>query len=1526
MIVYLFNENYFTKAYLPIILDGVYPLYLQNKKFLTNVEEREGKWHIQSNSSITVISDENIVENPVLSEYKLYTIKDNVFDILFYLIATPRFNNESLQISGNKNEFVISKNNGDITYKNTDFEMLDLKLKYINEQKRWTLETNDKNTFVLDTRVNKATIKCGDYLFYYGLKIIFVDKMLIINNPNKLMTYNDSFTVCPIKEKEEVKNIIIDDDTPLFGKDDFFLKSPRFVSVMDEEEVKIDEPPAPQTGNDTPMILTVGPQLTMMATSVITLITYVTSYLDGNTSLSRFITSALTITITLVGTMLWPLVTRKVNDKNVIKNDKKREKKYIEYLQAKRHEIFLIKSKQRQTLIEKNTSLEECKNIIDLKSKSLWQRNIEHDDFLQVRLGQGSVLTNIIIDNPEEKFSIQDRDKMLSLLNSVIDESKYITKAPLSINLTEKNITAVVGKKELTKKFMDSLFLQIMTFHAFTELKIIVFTNDANKSKWNYLKILPHCWNNQRTTRYFTTSVEEMNIISVELEKVFNDRIQNSEESEKIDDGSKEETEEIYKSFKPYYLIFTDDILSIRNVSIVKKVLDYKKNVGFSMLILNDRLSTLPNQTSTFINIDEPLSGLVGNELIVDNQMQFEAEFNNSIDIYDCAKKLANIPIQVEKAKYELPSSLSFLEMYGVGRVEQLNSLERWTNNNPTNSLSVPVGIDQNGEIFKMDIHEKAYGPHGLIAGTTGSGKSEWIVTYILSLAVNFHPDEVQFVLIDYKGGGLALSFENSELGIKLPHLAGTVTNLDKSAINRVIASIESELKRRQKIFNETRENLKEGSMNIYKYQQLYRKGLVQEPMSHLLIISDEFAELKSQQPEFMDQLISTSRIGRSLGVHLILATQKPSGVVNDQIWSNSKFKVCLKVQDKSDSMEILKRPDAAYLKQAGAFYLQVGTDEYYNLGQSAWAGAKYYPSDVLKKKIDQSVQYIDDIGRVINSFDDEANKKDVKNSKGEELLNVIQYIDNISDKVKVESKQLWLPNIPAITYIGDIKKKYNHVAIKNNFETVIGEYDEPREQKQGILKINLEDGNVGILGQVGAGKESLISTIVWSSITDHTPQELNYYIIDFGAETLKKFAKFPHVGEVVFQDEMDKVAGILELVTDELENRKALFSDYNGSYKTYNKMSGNTLPLIVIVINSFDVMDETVPKLSEFINSMFRDSPRYGVIFIVSVSSATGLRQRQLQYFNRTIVMQLPDESAYRSITNCRKGLIPSKLLGRGICKLNEEDDSYCEFQASFIAKEDVLIKYMMQTADNFVEFYKYKAKQLAKIPDTVGSNELIKYITTLEHVPIGFNFYEKDLAKINLLENKIHIITSKELDKNINFLYALATVLSKTPNTKVRVIDLKGIFKKPILDIKTFTDNFDAVFSALEDDVLGRKETQDWGINIIIGVSSYKKILSKAGLSIAENMFNKIVASKKSVFVLVDDYDKIKSLKLEPWYSIVDTTSAVWLGQGVNSQSMFNVEELKAEDKKYRFEGLAFLIKKGKYTVIKTMMDGDD
>lgn len=254
-----------------------------------------------------------------------------------------------------------------------------------------------------------------------------------------------------------------------------------------------------------------------------------------------------------------------------------------------------------------------------------------------------------------------------------------------------------------------------------------------------------------------------------------------------------------------------------------------------------------------------------------------------------------------------------------------------------------------------MDLHDKAHGPHGLVAGTTGSGKSEILQTYILSMALLFHPYEVSFVIIDFKGGGMVNQFKD------LPHLVGAITNIDGKEIDRSLKSIKAELNKRQRLFAQAEVN------HIDKYIKKYKAGEVSEPLPHLILIVDEFAELKAEQPEFMKELISAARIGRSLGVHLILATQKPSGQVDDQIWSNSRFKLCLKVQDQQDSNEVLKSPLAAEIKEPGRAYLQVGNNEIFELFQSAYSGAPELDDTMSVKEF--SINSLNDFGKRTQVF-----------------------------------------------------------------------------------------------------------------------------------------------------------------------------------------------------------------------------------------------------------------------------------------------------------------------------------------------------------------------------------------------------------------------------------------------------------------------------------------------------------------------------------------------------------------------------
>lgn len=1527
MIVYVFFENFFKKIFLPSRVVGVYPVYLRENRVLLNIEAIDNQWYLKPADNFSVLVNGNETVQPILSTENTYVVLNSSVHV--YLTAAPMYVPNSPRLKSLKNEITFGSDmKNSIIYSNSYVKDKEYRA-YKAEDNTWEIETFTQNVYLNDHLVTKSKLYSGDRIFCFGVRVVFLHGYFIVNGSSHITYGNDSFSsiiIQPAVANAPTYEIL--DDLPLYEKKDYFMKAPRFRSEDNDNDITIDPPPVEEKMETPPTILTIGPQLTMMAVSVFSALDVVIGFIEGTVDTLKFASSMIMVAAMLAGVLIWPMITRIYQKRVVKKKAKLRTKKYNKYLDDKEQAILTKKENLKNILMNEFPSFDHCQEIIEGRKSALWKKNIDDDDFLKVSLGKGTIPSHLSLHVPREQFSLDGEDKLVTSAIQLGDTAKYIDDAPFTYSFLENNISAVLGEKTKADHLLDNIFLQIMTFHSYADLKIIVYTTEANAYRWEYLKILPHCWNNQHSVRYFATNIEEFNEISIDLDSVFDSRKNETDAEKQEDDGRKTDaTEEPYKKHKPYYLIFTDNIDSIRNTSFIKKILGYKQNLGFSLLIENDSISTLPDQTHGFISVSDKTSGVFTNTLKLEDKNEFHVDFTTPYNIYHCAQLLANTPILLEKGKYELPKSLSFLEMFRVGRVEQLNCLDRWKTNNPTNSLSVPVGIDQNGEIFKMDLHEKVYGPHGLVAGTTGSGKSEWIVTFILSLAINFNPDEVQFVLVDYKGGGLAMSFENKDMGIKLPHLAGTITNLDKSAINRSISSIESELKRRQSIFNDAREKLKEGQMDIYKYQQFYRKGLVDTPMSHLLIICDEFAELKQQQPEFMDQLISTSRIGRSLGVHLILATQKPSGVVNDQIWSNSRFKVCLRVQDKADSNEILKKPDAAYLKQAGAFYLEVGNDEYYNLGQSAWAGAKYYPSDVVTRSVDQSVQHINNIGKIMNFFDDTDNaSKKPENSQGEELLNIVKYIDTISKGENFVKQQLWLPNIPEMIYLSKIKKQYEFTPKKMDFHTVIGEYDEPRKQEQNILTIDLAAGNIAIVGQPGSGKEMLLSTIIFSSVTEHTPKEINYYILDFGAETLRKFSKFPHVGEVVFQDDMERVGGVIQLVMDELNRRKVLFQDYNGSLTFYNEHNEDTLPLICLVINAFDVFGEVLSRVVESLNSLFRDAPRYGIIFILSASAQNTFKPRILQYFNHFILLNLQDESQYRNLSNCRRGLIPSNLYGRGICKTADDEDSYCEFQTAHITDPDKELAYLKQVAETLSKGYDVRAKKIMTIPDNVTSEDLAKYITTVADLPIGYNFYEKDIAKLDFSNTKIYPVVTKDLKANIKFVYALANLLTKIPNTVVRVIDVVQMFEKPILDIKLFKDDLRVIFAALEKDVRERTETQPLAVNIILGAASIKNVVDKTGLEFATNLFNGMANSKQNLYILIDDYKKFKLLKLEPWYNSMDTSNGLWLGPGIESQSVLITNELTDEDKKYSYEGMAYSVKNGTYTLIKTMMDGDD
>ena len=1495
-----------------------------NIRNLINVEANNGKWILVSNYDTHIIDTNKTYDRVELKEYQFYSIKNDNEKSIYYLYATPDIEKtyKAYNITTNGNLSIGTNTSNNIIYRNVLVSDIHASLEY--NDGLWKIYDNNSNAgvYVNDKRISKSyNLEYGDIIFISGLKIIVMQDFLLINDVFDLVRINtdilkirekDNYFIDNTKEKEEDLN------RNLYAKEEYFYRSPRFIEDIVKEEISFDNPPAKIHQEEGSLILTIGPMFTMALTSFSTAFSAINSLSNG-TSIKQALPSLIMAGSMFISMLIWPIISRIVDKKRLKKKEENRIKKYNEYLKEKEDEIESIIHNQSQTLKDKYITLDECANIILRKKANLWQRSINQKDFLSLRLGIGNMPIYADFNYSHDGFSMES-DELKNRIKEIVESKKMLTNVPIVFSLVEKNITSIIGENELIHEFFKGQLLQLMTYHSYEFLKIVVFTDKENASYFEYFNNLPYLFDDAHQVRFFANNLDETKEISLYLERIYQDRKTN-----KIN----------YMTSPPYYIIITDNYHLYRDVEIIKDILADNENYGFSLLLFSGKLQNLPSECKNFINVNRERSGIFESEISVGNQREFTTEFcsNYNVNINECIKKISNIPIEFNNDDKALPNTISFLEMYNVGRVEQLNLLQRYGMNNSQKSLAVPVGVEKSGSLLKLDLHEKFHGPHGLIAGMTGSGKSEFIITYILSMAINFSPEDVAFILIDYKGGGLAGAFENRETGVSLPHLAGTITNLDVSEMNRSLSSIQSELRRRQQIFNEVRDKLGESTVDIYKYQKFYKEGKVTEAIPHLFIISDEFAELKTSQPEFMEGLIQAARIGRSLGVHLILATQKPSGVVNDQIWSNSRFRVCLKVQEKTDSNEMIKTPDAAFLKQAGRFFLQVGYNELFALGQSAWCGAQYYPTDKIKKKIDQSVVIIDDVGNVIAQNDDmEATQVE---SSGEELNNVLNYIINLCKENSMKANKLWLERIMDVILVDNLAIKYNYHEEPFKLNPIIGEFDDPNNQRQDLLTINLtNDGNTSIYGSSGSGKELLLSAMIYSLIANHTPEEVNMYLMDFGSGTLGSFKEAPHVGDFILPAEEDKINNVFKMLDSELEKRKKLFVNYNGDYQNYIARSGSTVPYVLLFINNYDVFQDSF-DYEEIINKISREGAKYGIILIVSLNTTSGMRYKLRQNFKSDIALQFNDQDDYSMIVGNTHKLYPAPIFGRGLVKL----DNIYEFQTAHIFPDDEINKELPIVIENLKNKYSHKASNIPTVPDVVRVDDLKNNLRGLKGVPIGINKDTIEPELFNFHDNYVTLVSSNDEDNLVNFTKSMTEMVANINDNNIVIIDSYNFGKIPYDNVMYIDKEYDVVMKKLCDnmDFQYKKYIEDGYTNknlkstrhITVVFAGFSKIIARVNDDIKKRFFDLIKNVKDTeqfTYVFVDRVDNLKKLEYDEWYKkVIQNNYGIWIGNGVADQTLIKTNIGFKKVNNEIPDGFGITIKNTKTNLVKLISTND-
>ena len=1379
------------------------------------------------------------------------------------------------------------------------------------KDQKWSVtDTQSSNgTFVNERRIATKPLIPGDVIYIMGLKIVVGNGFFAVNHPNGGVSLATTAVAEMEPQQEEGGGEYSEEH-----KNSCFYRSPRFFRGIVKKSIQIDQPPPIQEVDETPLALLLGPALTMGMTAVVMGAVAFYNLSIGDSELISTLPTIVMSFSMLCGTLLWPLLTKRSEKKKQATIERQRQAKYREYLDQVQGELFRMCEEQKAVLLENHPSASDCESRVLQCKPELWERSIGQEGFLQLRLGLADLPLIADVKFPERHFSMKD-DALQNDVQRLANTPLILKDAPVVCSLIENPVLGVVGEANVAANFLQNLVLQIIALHSYEDVKLIFLVDEAQQAEWGFARLLPHTWSENADLRYFAVNTSDAKALSLALEHIIMERTGEGVRQDQV--------------FRPYYVVIAASVEMAEREGLFAKIQACPKTAGISCVAMASQLTALPKECSAVVELDDNQSALYGRNDQNGHKITFRAEGVAPHDMRRTAVTLANLMMGSNSERFRLPSVLTFLELYGVGKTEHLNVLTRWKENSPVNSLAVPIGLREDGTSFFLDLHEKAHGPHGLVAGMTGSGKSEFIITFILSMALNFHPDEVAFILIDYKGGGLAGAFEDTTSGLKLPHLAGTITNLDGSAVNRALISIQSELRRRQAVFNEAKQVSGEGTIDIYKYQKMFRSGLVSEPVPHLFIVSDEFAELKAQQPEFMAQLISAARIGRSLGVHLILATQKPSGVVDDQIWSNSRFRVCLKVQERADSMDMLKRPDAAELKETGRFYLQVGFNELFELGQSAWCGAPYTPSDRVERKRNESVEVIDSLGRVLL----ELKKKDSGSKAGTvtQVVSIVQYLAKLAQEEQISTRQLWLPQIPAYIYLDDLAEKYGWSADPYELNPIIGEYDDPFNQSQSLLTIPFtREGNALIYGATGSGKNTLLNTVIAGLIKHYSADQLNLYILDLGEETLRVFADAPQVGDVLLSTDEEKILNLFKMLQEEINRRKKLFVDGDGSYTSYCAGGKNTVPQILVVIRNYAAFSEQFELLDEKLIQIARECNKYGIYLLMTSNAANGIRYRVAQSFANVYALQLNDTGDYIGLFGGTGGVYPSKIKGRGIFKSTQ----VYEFQTAYFAA-DASQQSIRAYVSGLSNQSSVRARPVPVLPERVTA-EFFQEDFTAECVPLGVEKASLKTASWNVQQSVISLVLTQDLAEMGQTVQGISEQMARI-SSSVTVLDGGKLLREsPDMAYRYISNTFGGCVETMFNEMVYRNNSYKKAVSaglpteryepeyyIITGFQAILDTLTDDGKDKLNTLLVKAELEYEVRFILCDSVKAMSGLKGAAWFQRHLTgTEGIWVGDGIADQYLMKIGKITNALYSEVPAHFGYLVKRSKPVLVKLVV----
>lgn len=938
-------------------------------------------------------------------------------------------------------------------------------------------------------------------------------------------------------------------------------------------------------------------------------------------------------------------------------------------------------------------STAECVDAAMNRNGALWCRQPEHPEFLQVRLGIGSV-------RAMHQFKASQRRGLVALQREqtqLREKYRLIHEAPIIADLRSVGGLGIAGDSANLIEIARGLIFQVAVLHSPAEVVLTCLTSTDNKSHWSWLEWLPHTSSSHRPIEgpCLAGDGPSGRALLDQIEDLIELRTEGDEPTLR---GPLQSGEKTPDPVVPAVILLVHE--AAVDLARVARVAERGPDVGVYVVWVAGGRHQFPAACRSFVELQPNGEALVG---MVRSERVFASVSTEAVDLetaHALARTMsplvdASSPVDDES---DLPRLVSVVGLLGSSADDPEQVLSRWRDNGSyVNRSALPAPRERAGDLravvghaglepFTIDL--RSQGPHALVGGTTGAGKSEFLQAWVLGMAHAHSPDRVTFLFVDYKGGA---AFAEC---VKLPHFVGIVTDLSPYLVRRALRSLRAEIHHREVLFNA------KGVKDLIEFE---KRGDPECPPS-LIIIVDEFAALVGEVPEFIDGVVDVAQRGRSLGLHLVLATQRPAGVIKDNLRANTNLRVALRMNDEHDSTDVLGSPVAASIDPAnpGRGVAKMGPGRLIPF-QSAFPGAKTPaeppapPIDVEELDFGMATKW--KIPRAAASG--EQVKKDIE-----------RVVHTVSEAAKLGR----VPT-PRRPWLDTLSESYDLLTLKQqrDSELMLGVVDDPDNQAQhpGAFFPD-ERGNIVYYGAGGSGKTTALRSLAIAASITPRSGPVHIYGLDFAGGGLNMLEALPNVGAIISGDDDERISRLMEMLTKKLDERAASFNAVaaNGLGNYRQQPGKQDEPRILILIDGFQNFrteyDSGLQRAKTYaqFHRLLAEGRAVGIHVAATADRMAAIPSAMQGSFQERIVLRMSDADQYLTL-NVQKDVL-NNASPPGRC-MNSRDGN--EMQLAVLGSDPsppAQAREIELLARSVAQFQRTRPDPVRRLPAQVSADEL--------------------------------------------------------------------------------------------------------------------------------------------------------------------------------------------------------------------------